>query len=70
MPDTNEQRDRPRWRTTVVIEATCEEDFEWALSHAIELARSRVIQMSFSKQGDPLTRYSVRTARMRNKKRE
>ena len=57
-----------RLRTTIVIEAASEKDFEWALSHAIDLARARVIQMAFSKKNDPLTRYSVRTAKARPRK--
>lgn len=57
-----------RLRTTMVIEADNEKDFEWALGHAVQLARAKVILMSFSKSGDPLTRYSVRTARARKRK--
>lgn len=56
-----------RLRTTIFIEANCEEDFEWALYHAIKLARTHVIQMTFSKEGDPLTRYGVRTSNVRRK---
>ena len=57
-----------RRRTTIVIEAGNQEGFEWAPEHAIQLARAHVIQMAFSKKGDPFTRYEVRTSKLRKVK--
>jgi hypothetical protein len=55
-------------RTTIIIEAGNAEDFEWAFQHAEKLARQQVIHMSFHKEGDPLTRYEVRTTKARPRK--
>lgn len=57
-----------RLRTTIKIEADNESDFEWAFEHAAQLAREHVIHMSFSKKDDPLTRYEVRTSKIRKPK--
>lgn len=67
MNDDSPQGQR-RSRTTIVVVAGNEKDFEWALEHAVSLARERVIQMSFSKKDDRTTWYEVRTSKMRKVK--
>lgn len=54
-------------RITLTLESTSDEGMEWALVQAICFARARMMGVAVSHKGDPTTRASCRTTKLRKR---
>lgn len=55
-------------RITVTMEAQSEEGMQWALAQGFQFARERWIGVTVHHKGEPTTRVSCRTTKLRKRK--